>query len=121
MAHHPEEKTSDVGTIVRSPQLLAIFGLGVLVVFGGVYLALSTFPGIFKNGIPNPITGETKASKGDPNVGIDFSELSTLPEDFSDEAATILGREEGEMPEPLAELGQASGVELIYPVTESVD
>lgn len=121
MSQHPEKKPSDVSAIMRSPQLLGILGLGVLVVFGGVYLALSTFPGIFKNGIPNPITGETKASKGDSNAGIDFGELNSLPEDFSDEAATILGREEGEMPEPLSELAQASGVELIYPVTEAVD
>jgi hypothetical protein len=122
MAHHPEEeKTSDVSTIIRSPQLLAILGLGVLLVFAGVYLALRTFPGMFKNGIPNPITGEAVAPKGDPNLGIDFSELNSLPEDFSGDASTILEREGPEMPEPISELGEASGFGLIYPVTESTD
>lgn len=121
MAHHPEEKTSDVGTIIRSPQLLAILGVGVLVVFLGVYLALRTFPGMFKNGIPNPITGEASAPKGDPNLGIDFSELNNLPEDFSGDAATILEREGPEMPEVLSELAEPSGFGLIYPITESIE
>jgi hypothetical protein len=121
MVQPKAEKTSDVGAILRSPQLLAILGLGVLVVLGGVYLALSTFPGIFKNGISNPITGEQAAPPANQNVGIDFAELNSLPEDFFDDAATILERQEGEMPEPLSELSEASGVGLIYPVTESVE
>lgn len=121
MKPYPEEKASDVGVILRSPQLLAILGVGVLVVLGGVYLAMSTFPGLLENGIPNPITGETEAPKGDPNPGMDFGELNTLPEDFVDDAATILSREEPEMPDPLFDLTEPGGLGLLYPVTESVE
>jgi hypothetical protein len=122
MAQHPVEKGSNAGTIFRSPQDLAVLVLGIVLVFGAVfYIAVSSFPGLFKNGIPNPITGESAAPVGDQNVGIDFSELSNLPDDFPGGAKDILARDEGALPEPLMDLTEASGVGLIYPVTESVE
>jgi hypothetical protein len=120
MALNTEEKRSNAATIFGSPQILLMFVLGLVTVFGGIYLALSTFPGL-KNGIANPITGEIKAPTGDQNVGIDFSVLNNLPDDYGGGATTILEQQEPEVPEPLMDLTEPGDLGLIYPVTESVE
>lgn len=122
MTNPREEKSSDAVGIMRSPRDLAVLVLGVLFVFGAVfYLATRAFPGLFDNGIPNPITGENAESKGDPNAGMDFGEINTLPDDFYSEAAAILSREEPQMPDPLFDLTDPGGLGLIHPVNESVE
>jgi hypothetical protein len=108
-----ENKFSD---ILKSPMSLAMLVIGAALVLGVPYWALQTLPGI-----SNPVTGEAPAPKGDPNAGINFDELSTLPEELAQSAAVILSQEEGVLPEPLLDLPEASGFGLIYPVTEATD
>lgn len=96
--------------------LMAMLALGVILVIGVPYLALQTLPQV-----ENPVTGEVAAPKGNPNLGIDFDQLNNLPPDLSQGAAVILAQEEPMMPEPLAELGEASGFGLTYPVTETIE
>lgn len=108
-----ENKFAD---ILKSPMSLAMLVVGVALVLGVPYWALQTLPGI-----SNPVTGEAPAPKGDPNAGINFEELNTLPEELAQSAAVILSQEEGIMPEPLLGLPEASGFGLIYPVTETID
>jgi|WetSurMetagenome_2_1015567.scaffolds.fasta_scaffold400334_1 hypothetical protein len=102
--------------IAKSPMLIAMLVGGIALVIGVPYLALQTLPGI-----ANPITGEKAAPKGDPDPGINFQELATLPDELQQSARVILSQEEGVMPEPLLELPEPSGFGLIYPVTETVD
>jgi hypothetical protein len=102
-------------TVFKSPMLLAMLIAGVALVIGVPYLALQTLPGI-----ANPVTGEV-ASKGNPNLGIDFQELNGLPGDLGPGAATILGQEQGVMPQSLTDLPEANGFGLVYPVTEAVE
>lgn len=102
--------------IIRSPMLMAMLVAGIALVLGVPYLALRTLPGI-----NNPVTGEPPAPTGDPNAGINFQELATLPEDLAQSASVILAQEESVMPEPLLGLPEPSGPALIYPVTEMVD
>ena len=102
--------------IAKSPMMIAMLVGGIILVIGVPYLALQTLPGI-----ANPVTGETAPPKGDPNPGMDFQELSTLPEDLQQAARLILSQEEGVMPEPLLELAEPTGFGLIFPVTETVD
>lgn len=102
--------------IVKSPLGLGVLVVGAALVLGVPYLALRTLPGI-----ANPITGEDPAPKGDPNAGINFQELSSLPEELAQSASIILSQEEPVQPEPLLELPEANGFGLVYPVTEAVD
>jgi hypothetical protein len=102
--------------ITKSPMLLLMLVGGIALVLGVPYLALRTLPGI-----NNPVTGEAPAPKGDPNLGINFQELATLPEELAQSASVILSQEEPVMPEPLIELSEPGGFGLIYPVTEAVD
>jgi len=102
--------------ILKSPKLMLMLALGIALVIGVPYMALQTLPGI-----ANPVTGETAAPKGDPNIGINFQELATLPEDIAMSASVILSQEEPVMPEPLVDLAEAGGFGLTYPVTEVVD
>jgi hypothetical protein len=96
--------------------MIAMLVIGVALVIGVPYLAYQTLPGI-----SNPITGETSEPQGDPNLGIDFQQLATLPEELARSASLILSQEEPTMPEPLFDLPEPTGFALIYPVTETVD
>lgn len=96
--------------------LMAMLALGVVLVVGVPYLALQTLPQV-----ENPVTGETAAPKGNPNLGINFDQLNNLPPDLSQGAAVILAQEEPVMPEPLVDLAEATGVGLTYPVTETIE
>lgn len=96
--------------------MIAMLVLGVALVIGVPYLALKTLPQV-----ENPVTGETSAPTGDPNVGIDFEELNNLPPDLGMGAGVILAQQEPVMPEPLIELPEASGFGLVYPVTEAIE
>ncbi len=102
--------------LAKSPAMIAMLVAGIALVIGVPYLALQTLPGV-----ANPVTGETTTPKGDPNPGMDFQELATLPEELQQAARLILSQEEGVMPEPLLELAEPTGFGLIYPVTETVD
>ncbi|MEO5924458.1 MAG: hypothetical protein ABIR70_11585 [Bryobacteraceae bacterium] len=102
--------------MAKSPMLIAMLVAGVALVIGVPYLALQTFPGF-----TNPITGEPPAPKGDPNAGIDFQELATLPDELQQSASVILSQEEPVKPESLLELAEPTGFGLIYPVSEAVD
>ena len=102
--------------LLKSPMMLAMLVGGIVLVLGVPYLALRTLPGI-----DNPITGESAAPKGDPNLGINFQELATLPEDLAMSASVILSQQEPVLPEPLMGLPEPSGFGLTYPVTEAVD
>lgn len=108
-----ENKFAD---IFKSPMTLGMLALGIALVLGVPYWALQTLPGI-----SNPVTGDAPAPKGDPNAGINFDELASLPEELAQSAAVILSQEEGVMPEPLLQLTEAGGFGLIYPVTETID
>lgn len=108
-----ENKFSD---ILKSPASLAMLVIGVALVIGVPYWALQTLPGI-----NNPITGEAPAPKGDPNLGINFQELASLPEELAQSASVILSQEEAVMPEALLELPATNDFGLIYPVTETTD
>ena len=97
--------------------LLAMLVLGVALVIGVPYLAFRTL----LPQVPNPVTGETSAPQGNPNLGIDFDELNNLPPDLSGGAAIILSVEEPQLPVSLTDLPEASGVGLVYPVTEAIE
>ncbi|MEO8097478.1 MAG: hypothetical protein ABI811_07225 [Acidobacteriota bacterium] len=101
---------------VRSPVLVLMFAAGLALVVGVPYLALRTLPGI-----NNPVTGEAPASKGDPNLGMDFQELEGLPPELAGGARIILGLEEPQVPSPLKDVPEPSGFGLTYPVSESVE
>lgn len=107
---------SKLEEILRSPGLLAMLVAGILLVIGVPYLALQTLPGVH-----NPFTGEPAAPPGDPNAGIDFRELETLPEDLAMEASVILSQEEPILPEVLMDVPEPNGFGLTYPVTEAVE
>ncbi|MEI9814112.1 MAG: hypothetical protein WDO18_16360 [Acidobacteriota bacterium] len=104
------------GAVLGSTQLLVMVLGGVLMILGVWYIALRNFPGL-----ANPITGEVAAPTGDPNLGIDFRDLESLPDDYAAGASAIIAQEEAVLPEPLMGLAEASGFGLTYPVTESVD
>ncbi len=108
-----ENKFSD---IFKSPMTLGMLVLGIALVLGVPYWALQTLPGI-----NNPVTGEAPVPQGDPNAGINFQELGTLPDELAQSAAVILSQEEGVMPEPLLGLPEPGGFGLVYPVTETID
>lgn len=108
-----ENKFTD---IFKSPMSVAMLLIGAALVLGVPYWALQTLPGI-----SNPVTGEAPAPKGDPNAGINFQELGTLPDELAQSASVILSQEAPVMPELLLDLPVASGFGLIHPVTEAVE
>ena len=87
---------------------------GLLLIFGVPYLAFRSIPGASDVFAPQP-------APVDPNPGMDFSVLQNLPPDLSQSAGEILASQESQMPQPLADLAEASGPGLIYPVTEAVE
>jgi hypothetical protein len=102
--------------LAKSPMAIAMLVGGFALVIGVPYLALQTLPGI-----ANPVTGEPPAPKGDPNAGIDFQELATLPPELQQSASLILSQEESVMPEALLGIAEPTGFGLIFPVTETID
>jgi hypothetical protein len=99
-----------------SPGLVLMTLGGIVLVLGVPYMALRTIPGM-----EHPFSSAEPAPKGDPNAGINFAELETLPYDYSFGASDILNREDPAIPESLLGLEEPSTFELIYPVTESVE
>lgn len=100
----------------KSPKLLLMLLLGLVLVVGVPYLALRTLPGIV-----NPLTGDRAAPKGDPNAGMDFSDLANLPPSVAQAASQILAHQEPMFPESLMGLPETTSSALIYPVTEAVE
>jgi len=87
---------------------------GIALVIGVPYLALRTIPGASEIFAPQP-------APVDPNLGMDFSPLQTLPQDVALSVQSILVSQEPQMPTPLMDLPEASGFGLVYPVTEAVE
>jgi hypothetical protein len=87
---------------------------GVVLIFAVPYFAFRSIPGAREVLAPEP-------EPADPNPGLDFSVLETLPEDLRLSVGLILASQEPRMPQPLIDLTEASGFGLIYPVTETVE
>lgn len=97
-----------------SPQLVLMTLAGLVLVVGVPYYAFRSIPGASEIFAPEP-------EPVDPNPGMDFSVLQTLPPDLMQSAGQILASQEPQMPQPLFDLPEASGFGLVYPVSETVE
>ena len=103
-----------IADFLSSPQLVLMTLAGIALVFAVPYYAFRSIPGASELFAPEP-------EPVDPNLGMDFTVIETLPEDLALSVGLILASEEPRMPQPLFELPEASGFGLIYPVTEIVE
>ena len=100
---------------MTSPQLVLMTLAGIVMAVGVPYVAFRTIPGATGLFTPEP------EQPADPNPGMDFSELATLPEEMQGSIGLILRSDEPRVPDALVELPEASGFGLVFPVTETVE
>lgn len=99
---------------LTSPQLVLMTLAGIVLIVAVPYFAFRSIPGARQVLAPQP-------EPADPNAGMDFTVLETLPEDLRRSVELILASEEPRMPQPLIDLPEPSGFGLIYPVMETVE
>jgi len=110
----PRSLGSKLADFFTSPQLVLMTVAGLALILGVPYVAFRSIPGASDVFRPKP-------TPADLNPGMDFSALQNLPPDLAQSAQQILSSQEGQMPQSLSDLAEASGSGLVYPVTEVVE
>ena len=110
----PRSLGSKLADFFTSPQLVLMTVAGLALILGVPYIAFRAIPGASEVFVPKP-------QPADLNQGMDFSVIQNLPPDLAESAAQILGSQEPQMPRTLADLPEATGSGLIYPITETIE
>jgi hypothetical protein len=103
-----------IGASIRSPEVVLMVVAGVAVAILGPYALYRLGPHA-----PRVSTQETKS--GPPGIDLDISEIDTLPDSLRDGAMLLLATETPEPPDAIANLGVASGENVLRPVSEAVE
>jgi len=98
----------------RTPEVVLMVVAGVVVAILGPYSLYLLMPHA-----PRVSTQETQS--GPPGIDLDISELNTLPDALRDGAMLLLTTETPEPPDSIANLGVASGQNVLRPVSEAVE
>jgi len=98
----------------RSPEVILMVVAGVAVAILGPYALYQLSPHA-----PRVSTQEQQSAP--PGIDLDVSELDTLPDSLRDGAMLLLSTETPEPPEAIANLGVASGENVLRPVSEAVE
>jgi hypothetical protein len=98
----------------RSPEVILMVVAGVAVAILGPYTLYQLAPHV-------PKVSTREAPSGPPGIDLDISELDTLPDSLRDGAMLLLNAETPEPPDSIADLGVASGENVLRPVSEAVE
>ena len=113
-ARPPRTLGQKLGDFFSSPQLVLMTVAGLVLILAVPYVAFRSIPGASEVFAPEP-------PPVDPNPGMDFSVLQTLPTELAQNVRLILAAQEPQTPQPLIDLPEPSGAGLIYPVMEVVE
>ncbi len=99
---------------LRSPEVVLMVVAGVAVAILGPYALYQLSPHV-----PRVSTQETQS--GPPGIDLDIGELDTLPDSLRDGAMVLLTAETPQPPDAIANLAEASGANVLRPVSEAVE
>ena len=99
---------------LRSPEVVLMVVAGVAVAILGPYALYQLSPHV-----PRVSTQETQS--GPPGIDLDVGELDTLPDSLRDGAMVLLTAETPQPPDAIANLAEASGPNVLRPVSEAVE
>lgn len=105
---------SGAGSPLKTPQVVLMVLAGVAVAILGPYALYQAFPHPRAVRVQDPQT----AARG---IDLDISELDTLPDSLRDGAMLLLIADTPEPPESIANLAEATGENVLRPVSEAVE
>jgi hypothetical protein len=98
----------------RSPEVILMVAAGVAVAILGPYTLYQLSPHV--RSVPSQ-----EAQSGPPGIDLDISEVDTLPDSLRDGAMVLLTAETPQPPDSIADLAEASGPNVLRPVSEAVE
>lgn len=98
----------------RSPEVILMVAAGVAVAILGPYALYQLSPHVRS-------VSSAETQSGPPGIDLDISELDTLPDSLRDGAMVLLTAETPQPPDSIADLAEASGPNVLRPVSEAVE
>ena len=98
----------------KSPEVVLMVVAGLAVAILGPYSLYLLMPHA-------PRVSSEKTKSAAAGIDLDISELDTLPDSLRGDAMLLLTVETPELPEAIANLGAASGENILRPVSEAVE